>query len=167
MKKVLIAIDYNPCATKVAETGYDYARAMNAEICIVHAIADIAYYTREYSPIMGFKGFSNDGSFRDIDEQEKEANIFLTAVVHHLGDKRIKTKVLDGKTAETILEYAELWKADLIVMGAQSHNSFEKVLMGDVAVNVLKHSPMAVLIVPTDKQEQDMVSEKEEIHLYI
>jgi nucleotide-binding universal stress UspA family protein len=75
--------------------------------------------------------------------------------------------VLDGKTAETILEYAELWKADLIVMGAQSHNSFEKVLMGDVAVNVLKHSPMAVLIVPTDKQEQDMVSEKEEIHLYI
>ena len=49
MKKILIAIDYNACAQKVAETGFECARAMNAEISIVHAISDIAYYfSREY-----------------------------------------------------------------------------------------------------------------------
>jgi hypothetical protein len=30
MKRVLIAIDYNPSAQKIAETGFDYAKAMNA-----------------------------------------------------------------------------------------------------------------------------------------
>ena len=71
MKKVLIALDYNPCAQKVAETGYVYAEAMNAEISIIHAITDIAYYNMEYKPIMGFKGFSPVGSFRNIEEQKK------------------------------------------------------------------------------------------------
>ena len=30
MKKILIALDYNPTAQKVAETGYKLAKAMNA-----------------------------------------------------------------------------------------------------------------------------------------
>ena len=97
MKKILIAIDYNPCAQKIAETGFEYARAMNAEVCIVHAIADIAYYSMEYSPIMGFDGFGPDRSFNSIEEQEKEAKRFLETVVKHLGMKQLKLKWLMEK----------------------------------------------------------------------
>jgi nucleotide-binding universal stress UspA family protein len=153
MKRVLIAIDYNPCAQKVAETGYAYAKAMNAEIYIVHVIADIAHYEMEYAPIMGFEGFSADCSFKSIKEQKKEADNFLAAVIQHLNDTTIKTRALDGKTAETILAFADECKADLIVIGPQSHNSFEKILLGDVASKVVKHSKIPVLIVPTDKQD--------------
>ena len=32
MKKVLIALDYNPTAQKVAETGYSLAKAMKAKV---------------------------------------------------------------------------------------------------------------------------------------
>ena len=163
MKKVLIAIDYNPCAQKIAETGFAYARAMNAEIIIIHVIADIAYYSMEYSPIMGFDGFSADCSFKNIEEQKKEADNFLTAVVQHLGANNIKTRVLEGKTAQAILEYAAEWKADLVVMGAQSHNSFEKILMGDVAAKVLKHSEIPILIVPTDKQDLNKLGQKQNL----
>ena len=99
-----MAIDYNPCAQKVAEMGYEYARSMNAEICIVHAIADIAYYSMEYSAIMGFDGFGPDCSFNNVEEQEKEAKRFLETVVKHLGDETIQIKVVDGKTAEAILQ---------------------------------------------------------------
>ena len=167
MKKVLIAIDYNPCAQKIAETGFEYARAMNAEICIVHAIADTAYYSLEYSPIMGFEGFSPDCAFKSIDEQENEANMFLAAVVKHLGDSNIKTRVLDGKTSEAILQYAAEYKADLIVMGAQSHNGFEKLVMGDVVARVLKHSKIPVLVIPTDKQHQSHIGQKEDMYLNV
>jgi nucleotide-binding universal stress UspA family protein len=167
MKRVLIAIDYNPCAQKVAETGYAHAREMNAEICIIHAISDIAYYTMEYAPIMGFEGFSPDGSFRNIEEQENEASDFLAAVVKHLGDNNIKTRVLDGRTAEAISAYAAEWKADLLVMGAQSHNSFEKLLMGDVVASVLKHSKIPLLIIPTDKQDMNVISQRQTMFLQI
>ena len=55
MKKVLIALDYNPSAQAVAETGFTLAKAMQAEVILLHVMADPAYYAAyEYSPIMGF-----------------------------------------------------------------------------------------------------------------
>jgi len=166
MKKVLIAIDYNPCAQKIAETGFEYARAMNAEICIVHAVADIAYYSAEYSPIMGFEGFSPDCAFKSIEEQENEAKGFLAAVVKHLGDSNIKTKVIGGKTSEAILQSAAKYKADLIVMGAHSHSSFEKI-MGDVAAKVIKHAKIPILIVPTERQNLSLSANNQDLLHYI
>ena len=60
MKKVLIALDYNPTAQKIAETGYRLAKAMNARTVLLHVIADPTYYSSlNYSPIMGFDTFSN------------------------------------------------------------------------------------------------------------
>lgn len=167
MKKILIAIDYNPCSQKIAETGFEYARAMNAEVCIVHAIADIAYYSMEYSPIMGFNGFSPDSAYKNIDEQEKEAEEFLSAVVKHLGGVNIETKVLNGKTSEIILQYAAEYDASLIVMGSQSHSSFEKVLMGNVVADVLKHSLIPVMIVPAEKQNLNLLNRKHDVLHYI
>jgi nucleotide-binding universal stress UspA family protein len=166
MKKIVIAIDYNPCAQKISETGFGFARAMNAEICIVHAIADIAYYSMEYSPVMGFEGFSPDCAFMSMAEQENEAKRFLEAVVKHLGDNNIKTRVLDGNTSKAILGFAAEYNADLIVMGAHSHNGVGKII-GDVAAKVVKHTEIPVLIIPADKKDLTRAGEKQEIFQYI
>jgi nucleotide-binding universal stress UspA family protein len=162
MKKVLIAIDYNPFAQKVAETGVLYARAMEAEICLVHVIADIAFSSREYSPIMGFEGFSYDSAYKEMEEQENEANRFLEAVVNHLGDSNIQTKVLDGNTSEAIVEYAAAYQADLIVMGAQYHHGLEKLITGDIVGKVINHAAMPVLVVPGDKQDISRIARQRE-----
>lgn len=45
MKKILIALDYDPTAEKIAETGYALATAMKAEVVLVHVIAEPAYYS--------------------------------------------------------------------------------------------------------------------------
>jgi hypothetical protein len=34
MKKILIALDYGPTASKVAEIGYSFAKAMNTEVFV-------------------------------------------------------------------------------------------------------------------------------------
>jgi len=68
VSKVLIAMDYNPTAQKVAETGYSLAKSMNAEITLLHVISDpVYYYSVEYSPIMGFNGFIDPGLVRRKD----------------------------------------------------------------------------------------------------
>jgi len=36
MKKVLVALDYDPSSLKVAEAGYDLARTMNAQTVLLH-----------------------------------------------------------------------------------------------------------------------------------
>ena len=45
MKKVLIALDYDPTAKKVAEVGFEFAKAMGAEVVLLHVISDPVYYS--------------------------------------------------------------------------------------------------------------------------
>ena len=57
-KKVLIALDYNPTAQKVAETGFSLAKSMNAEVTLLHVLTDpVLYRTSGFSPIMGYIGY--------------------------------------------------------------------------------------------------------------
>ena len=69
MKKIMIALDYSNAALKIAEKGFELAKVMNAEICLVHAIPDISYYSMEYSPLTGLEDFSPEDSFKTMAEQ--------------------------------------------------------------------------------------------------
>ena len=63
IKKVLIALDYDPTAEKVAEVGFALAKSMGAEAVLMHVMADPVYYSSTgYDPIMGYTGFMDLGS---------------------------------------------------------------------------------------------------------
>lgn len=151
MKKVLIALDYNPTAQKVAEMGYYIAKAMNAQSVLLHVIPGATYYSYlNYSPIMGFEGFSNlDKIQTDVEELKKVAKEYLDKSKKHLGEETIQIAVKNGDSGETILDTAKEVKADIIVMGTHSRRGLEKILMGSVAEYVLHHTSIPVLIIPT------------------
>jgi nucleotide-binding universal stress UspA family protein len=153
MKKILIAVDYNPSAQTVAETGYALAKGMQAEITLLHVMADPAYYAAyEYSPIMGFNSnfISPETLPPDIsDEIKKTAVEFLNSSKEHLGDAGIKTLVKEGEVAATIVQTATDLQADIIVLGSHSRRGLEKILMGSVAEKVLHHSSIPLFIIPT------------------
>lgn len=149
MKKILIAIDYNPLAEKVAEAGYAIAKAMQAEITLVHVITEPAYYALGYSPIMGYQGGYTTGAIAVVEDIKKEARNYLNAVARHLGETNISTVVLEGQTDDTILQYGDTWNADLIVIGSHRHKGLDKLLLPDVAVHILKHSKIPLFIIPT------------------
>jgi nucleotide-binding universal stress UspA family protein len=154
MKKVLIALDYDPSAQKVAETGFALAKSMNAETVLLHVITDPAYYSStEYSPIMGFSGYMNMSPLQlDSVEGLKNASlVFLDKTRHHLGDKTMHTLVEEGEFAETILKTAKDQHADFIVIGSHSRQWLEKMLMGSVTEKVLDQTTIPLFIVPTKK----------------
>ncbi len=151
MKKILIAIDYTPAAEKVAEAGYALAKAIRAEVVIVHVITEPAYYAMDYSPIMGYSGGYTSGTLEMADAIKKEAENFLAAAVKHLNDSSITTKVLEGDTTDAIIEYSKEWNADLIVLGSHSHHGLERLFGTHVASHVLKHSKIPLLAIPTDE----------------
>ena len=158
MKKILIALDYNPTAQKIAEAGYELAKSMNAQIILMHVVADYTYYSSlDYSPIMGFDQFSNLGAVQ-IDsamELEKAANEYLEKSKTHLGDTSIKTLVKDGDTGDAILEAAQNLDVDLIVLGSHSRRGLDKILMGRVAEKVLRHSKIPLFIIPISEKDNN------------
>jgi len=157
MKKVLIALDYDPSAQKIAETGYALAKAVSAQAILLHVTFDATYYSSlNYSPIMGFGGFGNSYTAEADTAQEinKAAQNFLDKSKEHLGDEKIETVVKDGDFAETILSTAKELNADIIVMGTHSRHGLDKILMGSVAENVLHHSLIPLFIIPTKTLEE-------------
>ena len=155
VKKVLIALDYNPTAQKVAEVGFSLAKAMNAEIILLHVISDPVYYSStEYSPIMGFNGFLETGQMQldSIDGLKQAALHFLDKSRHHLGDKSIQTLVKEGDFAESILKAAKEFHADIIILGSHSRKWLENIVMGSVTEKVLRHTTIPLFIIPTKKQ---------------
>ncbi len=160
MKKVLIALDYDPTAQKIAESGFSLAKAIGAEVILMHVVADPVYYTStQYSPIMGFAGYADIGPLQldnVIDTAEtlkKLSQHFLDKSKHHLGDKTIQTLVLEGDFAESILTTAKESHADIIVMGSHSRRWLEAILMGSVTEKVLHETTIPLFIIPTKQKK--------------
>jgi len=152
--KVLIALDYDPTALKVAEAGYAMAKAMNAEIVLLHVITDPVYYSStDYSPIMGFTGYmeTNELKLNSADALKKASTHFLEKTKHHLDDETIQMVVGEGDFADEIIKTAKDKHADMIVMGSHSKKWLENILMGSVTEKVLHHTSVPLFIIPTKK----------------
>jgi nucleotide-binding universal stress UspA family protein len=154
LKKVLIALDYDPTAQKVAETGFSLAKEMGAEVVLLHVIADASYYSQlEYADTTGFMGFSATETSHLFEEGLQKAMIrFLDRAKLHLGDKTIQTLIKEGDFAESILETAKELHADVIVMGSHSRKWLDEILMGSITEKVLRHTTIPLFIVPTKKR---------------
>lgn len=153
MKKVLIAIDYNPVSEQVAEAGYELGKKMDSQICLLHVSAEVSYYGTTYPPFMGFEGYSGmaTADYNMITEMHKIGEDYLKKAKEHLKDDSVKTHLAQGDTAKAILEYAEEWGADLIVMGTHSHSALEKIFMGTVASSVIEKTKVPVYLIPVKK----------------
>lgn len=158
MKKVLIALDYDPPAQKIAETGYALAKDMNAEVFLLHVVSEAVYYSSSnYSPIMGYEGFNNLDmiSMANVEELRKAAGDYLDKSKQYLKDISIQTLIKEGDFADGILEAAKEINADIIVMGSHGRHGLDKVLLGSVAEQVLHKTEIPLFIIPTKKTENN------------
>jgi len=156
VKKVLIALDYNPTAQKVAEAGYSLAKSMNAEVILLHVMTDPVYYSSlGYSPIMGFNGYIDMGplELESIDGLKNASLKYLKKSKQHLGDEDIETVVAEGDFADAILKTAKDLHIDLIVMGSHSRRWLDQVLLGSVTEKVLHHTKIPLYIIPTKEHK--------------
>ena len=156
MKKVLISLDYDPTAQKVAEEGFSLATSMGAEVILLHVLSDPTYYTSvEHITIMGFAGHMETSRLQinSIEELKEAAQQFLEKSKQHLGDSTIQILVKEGDFAESILNTAKDLQTDIIVMGSHSKRRFDEIIMGSVTEKVLYHTSVPLFIVPTKQKK--------------
>lgn len=142
IRKVLIALDYDETAKKVAEVGFMMAQTMNAETVLLHVISEQPVYYSSYL-------FMRELQVDILDDLKKSTQDFLDKTKKHLGDETIQTVLIRGEIAETILKTATDLKADVIVMGTHSRKWLESIIMGSEAEKVLKNTTIPLFIVPT------------------
>jgi len=72
-----------------------------------------------------------------------------TAYVEHAGrsaNVEVESVILEGRSAEEIIDFAEKNDIDLIVMGTHGMTGITRFLLGSVAENVVMHSKKAMLV---------------------
>ncbi|MFO8146257.1 MAG: universal stress protein [Bacteroidota bacterium] len=136
-KRILIAIDEEPSAEKVAQKGLQLGKQLNAEIAVLSVANTIDLLT---------DGGVTPDEMADIirkDTRESQKKILNNV----FKDDEITQFVEEGKPHEVILKVADEWNADILVMGTQSKSGLTQVLIGSTSEKVLKNSEIPVFLV--------------------
>lgn len=92
-------------------------------------------------------------SFRIRHIEKAEAYLKKTTDALSAQPADIEGKLITGNNpAEHILEFAEEYTVDLIVMSTRGHSGISRWIMGSVTQKVLQVSPCPVLVVPSRDQ---------------
>jgi nucleotide-binding universal stress UspA family protein len=138
--KILIAVDSSEYSLAAAEKGLQLAHQLNASTALLFVI-DKARTIRS-----GDSGILPD---EVIVVLKKEAEQALDQIARMYNGKELVKFMPEGHPAEDIIKTAEIWKADLIVMGTHGRTGLMHLLTGSVAEHVLRHAKIPVLVVPS------------------
>ena len=89
---------------------------------------------------------------RKGDEARHRLSDLISDIATDHPDVQIQSLLLQGDPAETLCRLAS--DADLLVVGARGHGSFEALLRGSVADKCAHHSPGPIVIVPKHQADE-------------
>lgn len=118
----------------------DLCHRFSASLCIVSALPNSQFNPlgMEISEIQ-----AQEEKFRE--EQVHKLNQFL--INFDFSGVTIKKQFLFGTSANVILNIAEDFNYDLIVMDATGHSRLHNVVMGSTTRKVLRYTPCSLLVV--------------------
>jgi nucleotide-binding universal stress UspA family protein len=85
----------------------------------------------------------------ELDDKKQPARVFVERIAGELrrAGFAAQTGVRIGDAANTILDQAAEWRADLIAVGSHGHRSIHDFLLGSVAESVARRAECSVTIV--------------------
>ena len=159
MKRILVPIDVSDVTPPVIDLARQLAKALNAEIHLVHVKELTAAATPgtlgyglagmpELAPMSGVPLPGFEPMPEAIPEDEGQTSK-LAKWQEEIAQDGIKVSLHEptGAVAEEILNQADALGADLIVMGTHGHGAMYNLLVGSATKGVLKHSTRPVLLV--------------------
>lgn len=140
-RHILVPHDFGSCSQRALDVALDLAATSGARISIVHA-----YFVPRY----GYLADVVSHSFSETYEQssKKAVEDLLAAVRGRAPKLAVTGHVASGPPAEQILSFVEREAVDLVVMGTHGHRGLTRAVFGSVADQVLRQSPVPVLVVP-------------------
>lgn len=139
-KKILIAVDDSAFALKAAKAGFALAHILNASIGLLFVV------DRSKEVVSADLGITPDQSKTVLlNDAEKTIEQYIKM---YNGIERIVRFTPEGIPEEEILNIAQEWEADLIVMGTHGRSGLSRILTGSVAEYVIRHAKVPVMVTP-------------------
>ena len=141
IKRILIAVDSGKTSIQVARDGFQLSQQLNEEVALLTVIDGTAIIDDSEMEAFNLDDFIKN----DVKEKQK-------MLVDKLFEGRdVVTFIEQGHVHDTILQVAEKWEADLIVLGTQGRTGLSHLIMGSVAESVIRQSKKPLFVVPVLK----------------
>jgi nucleotide-binding universal stress UspA family protein len=86
--------------------------------------------------------------------EEAERLVSRTAETLRSTDLGVETAMRRGDPRKEVVEEAQAWNADLIVLGSHGRTGVERLLMGSVSEGVMRHAPCSVEVVRAPRAQE-------------
>jgi len=138
--KILIAVDSSEYSMQAAKKGLKLAHQINAKVALLYVV--------DTSKAMGNieAGILPEQALIVL---KKEAEQTLDELATMYNSKDILKFMPEGSPTKDIIKTAEIWEADLIVMGTHGRTGLLHLLVGSVSEYIIRHSKIPVMVVPS------------------
>jgi len=146
MKRILAAIDFLDTTDRVINYARKVIKETKGKLLIVHSETLESYLSTITTE------FNQTPSMELINAQKEQIEDRLNKILDSLNEDGIKAEfiLMEGSTVENILREADIFKADLIVIGSHKHGKFHNLLFGSIHKSLIALSQIPVLIVPSE-----------------
>lgn len=150
--KILIGVDGSEYSDAALDEVARRAWPKGSEILIVNAFElPLAVTPEVWALPPNYYEKLDQISRQQADAIVKDAVEKLSA----LGDMvSVKSKTVMGSARSVILDEAESWKPDLIVVGSHGYPTWERLLLGSVSQAVVSHAKCSVEVVRLPQSKQ-------------
>jgi nucleotide-binding universal stress UspA family protein len=142
--KILLAIDDSKFSKAAVERVIQQARPHDTEIRVLHVLEPpsplAARATPGYDPAF-------DAEWWEKEKERAQTLVEETAALLRSKGLKATAAVEEGHTKSKILDTANGWHADLIVLGSHGRTGLERFLIGSVSEGVARHAECSVEIV--------------------
>ena len=138
-KKIMVATDGSVCSRLAANKGIELARLSGGTVYAVYVVST------EY-----FSSMAVDFDWERMHEALKKDGCKAVNYVKGIGELEnvsVKSILLEGHPADELIRYAGENEMDIIVMGTLGKTGLDRLLLGSVAGNVVRHSKVPVMVV--------------------
>lgn len=147
-RRILVAVEFLPSAHRVIEAACGVAGAAGAasSLRLLHVV--------EWVPSVvegAMAGYGSAKSLRDLHvDSERQLKGYADECRALLGGLAadVTTEVVEGALAGTVLDVAEEWQADLVVIGASRGGGIASFHPGGAVDRLLRRARCPVLVVP-------------------
>lgn len=140
---ILVCIDFSDANEKVISHSEKLAKAVSSKLWILHVA----------EPEPDFVGYDVGPQYiRDsLAERFHQEHRMTQEIAEQMREEGLEATALliQGPTAEVILETAEKVEADIIVIGSHGKGAVYQMLVGSVSEAVIHEAECPILVVPT------------------
>jgi len=141
---IVIAVDGSDEARRAARRGLQLGQVFDANVTVLSVVEQKALQLTGTSAEKTQLRERGEAALTEIEEFASELGLSVT------------TKLLEGKPAVQISEYADEQDADLIVVGRQGLTGLGRRLLGGVTERVLHRSDVPVLVISGEDNGDDL-----------